>query len=57
MIQADQTQFVCANEQYYLLRDNDPVTWPTANGKNFWASSQPSGATGAEPFRSDRSGR
>jgi hypothetical protein len=30
MIQADQTQFVCANEQYYLLRDNDPVTWPTA---------------------------
>jgi len=33
MIQADQTQFVCANEQSYLLRDNDPVTWPTANGK------------------------
>jgi hypothetical protein len=35
IIKADQTQFVCANEQYYLLRDNDPVTWPTANGKEF----------------------
>lgn len=35
LIQADQSQFACANEQYYLLRDNDPVTWPTANGKRF----------------------
>lgn len=22
-------------EQYYLLRDNDAVTWPTANGREF----------------------
>ncbi len=31
----DRTKFVCANEQYYLLRDNDPVCWPTANGAKF----------------------
>jgi len=31
----DRTEFVCANEQYYLLRDNDPVCWPTANGAQF----------------------
>jgi hypothetical protein len=32
---ADRTQFVCANERYYLLRDNDPVCWPIANGPAF----------------------
>jgi len=31
----DRTKFVCANEHYYLLRDNDPVCWPTANGPQF----------------------
>jgi hypothetical protein len=25
--QADKSQFVCANEQYYLLREDSPVTW------------------------------
>ena len=25
--QADRNKFVCANEQYYLLRENSPVTW------------------------------
>lgn len=25
--QADRSKFVCANEQYYLLHDNSPVTW------------------------------
>jgi len=29
------TEFLCANEQYYLLRDNDPVCWPVANGEKF----------------------
>ncbi|MGD0336204.1 MAG: nucleotidyltransferase [Candidatus Omnitrophota bacterium] len=27
---ADKSKFVCANEQYYLLRENCPVTWQTA---------------------------
>jgi hypothetical protein len=31
----DKSPFVCANEQYYLLRDNDPVCWPIANGNQF----------------------
>ena len=31
----DRTNFVCANEQYYLLRDNDPVCWPIGNGAQF----------------------
>ena len=31
----DRSNFVCANEQYYLLRDNDPVCWPIANGTKF----------------------
>lgn len=26
-IKADRSKFVCANEQYYLLRDGSPVTW------------------------------
>lgn len=32
----DRTEFVCANEQYYLLRDT-PVTWPAANCEKFLA--------------------
>ena len=35
IIDADSTQFVCANEQYYLLRDGNEVTWPIANGDAF----------------------
>ena len=31
----DRTGFVCANEQYYLLRDNSPVCWATADGQKF----------------------
>lgn len=30
----DRTNFVCANEQYYLLRDT-PVTWPATNCQKF----------------------
>ena len=29
--QADKTKFLCANEQYYLLRDNAHTCWPPAN--------------------------
>ena len=29
----DKTKFVCANEQYYLLRDNEHVCWPIGNGQ------------------------
>jgi len=32
---ADRSTFVCANEQYYLLRENSPVTWRTANCDEF----------------------
>jgi len=31
----DRTEFVCANEQYYLLRDGFHTCWPTADGRNF----------------------
>jgi hypothetical protein len=31
----DRSNFVCANERYYLLRDSSPVCWPTANGTKF----------------------
>jgi hypothetical protein len=27
ILEADRSKFVCANEQYYLLRENSPVTW------------------------------
>jgi len=32
---ADKKEFVCANEQYYLLRDGYHTCWPTANGEAF----------------------
>ena len=31
----DRSEFVCANEQYYLLRDNSQTCWPCADGANF----------------------
>lgn len=31
----DRTKFVCANEQYYLLRDGHHTCWPTADGDKF----------------------
>jgi hypothetical protein len=31
----DKSEFLCANEQYYLLRDNSPVCWPKASGPKF----------------------
>jgi hypothetical protein len=31
----DRKDFVCANEQYYLLRDNTHTCWACAEGKNF----------------------
>ena len=34
----DRTKFLCVNERYYLLRDNSPVCWPTANGGKFIAA-------------------
>jgi hypothetical protein len=33
--QADRTKFVCANEQYYLLRDGHETCWPVADGDGF----------------------
>ncbi len=35
LLKADRSQFVCANEQYYLLRDDPNVTWTAANCKAF----------------------
>jgi hypothetical protein len=31
----DRSEFVCANRQYYLLRDNLPTCWPCVDGENF----------------------
>ena len=31
----DRSKFVCANEQYYLLRDDSQVCWPVVNGDHF----------------------
>jgi hypothetical protein len=31
----DRTEFVCANEQYYLLRDNSHTCWACADGEKF----------------------
>lgn len=31
----DRTEFVCANEQYYLLRDDSHTCWAVADGSNF----------------------
>lgn len=31
----DRTNFLCANERYYLLRDNEAVCWPKADGAKF----------------------
>ena len=31
----DRSGFVCANKQYYLLRDDFPTCWPCADGANF----------------------
>jgi hypothetical protein len=35
MHEAERTKFVCANEQYYLLRDDAETCWPIANGDAF----------------------
>lgn len=35
---ADKSEFVCANEQFYLLRDSNKVTWPPAHCESFLAS-------------------
>jgi hypothetical protein len=35
ILQADRSKFVCANEQYYLLRDNAHTCWPKANFDQF----------------------
>lgn len=36
--EADKTKLVCANEQYYLLRDGSHTCWPIANGEAFLAA-------------------
>jgi len=33
--EADKDKLVCANEQYYLLRDNSHTCWPKANAEEF----------------------
>jgi len=33
--EAEKSQLVCANEQYYLLRDNVHTCWPKAHGEAF----------------------
>jgi hypothetical protein len=36
--EADQSKFLCANEQYYLLRENSPVTWRASKCDEFIAA-------------------
>ena len=36
--QADRSKFVCANEQYYLLREGSPVTWRESKCDEFLAA-------------------
>jgi len=33
--EADKDKLLCANEQYYLLRDNMPTSWSKTNGETF----------------------
>ena len=35
--QAERSKFVCANEQYYLLWEDSPVTWRAASCDEFLA--------------------
>jgi hypothetical protein len=35
ILQADRSKFVCANEQFYLLREDSPVTWREASCTKF----------------------
>lgn len=35
ILEADRSKFVCANEQYYLLREDSPVTWRDAKCNEF----------------------
>ena len=35
ILQADRSKLVCANERYYLLRDNVHTCWPQANCDQF----------------------
>jgi hypothetical protein len=37
---ADRSQFLCANEQFYLLNDYSPVTWTAAKCDAFLAAAQ-----------------
>ena len=32
---SDKSQFVCVNEQYYLMYENSAVCWPIANSQDF----------------------
>jgi hypothetical protein len=38
ILKADRANFVCANEQYYLLRENSPVTWRASKCDEFLAA-------------------
>jgi hypothetical protein len=35
ILEADRNQFVCANEQFYLVRDSAPECWPCADCNHF----------------------
>ena len=38
ILEADKSKFVCANEQYYLLREDSPVTWRESKYDEFLAA-------------------
>lgn len=50
----DRSQFVCANEQYYLLWDNLSVCWPKSNGTTFIDASLSCGMNGPRTTTGNR---
>lgn len=40
ILESDRSKFVCANEQYYLLRNDCPVTWQASSCNEFLAAVQ-----------------
>ncbi len=38
ILEADRSEFLCANEQYYLLREGSPITWRDSKCTEFLAA-------------------
>lgn len=38
IVNAEESKLACANDLYWLVRDNTPVCWPSANFHTFTAA-------------------